>query len=87
MNENNPALGTRWSEYRKEIFTPEEIAASDERVKEIGRHLSGPPDLDMTKWTKEQLDAEIEKGYQDMLAGRATPIDEVFEELRREGKL
>ncbi|MCD7732128.1 MAG: type II toxin-antitoxin system RelB/DinJ family antitoxin [Oscillospiraceae bacterium] len=46
--------------------------------------LPGPPSLDMTKWSKEQLDAEIEKGYQDMLAGRVEPADKVFEEIREE---
>ncbi len=46
--------------------------------------LPGPPELDMTKWTKEQLDAEIEKGYQDMLAGRVEPADKVFAEIRGE---
>ncbi len=49
--------------------------------------LPGPPSLDMTKWSKEQLDAEIEKGYQDMLAGRVTPLEDFMEELRKEGRI
>lgn len=31
----NSALGSSWKQARQEIFSPEEIAASDERVKKI----------------------------------------------------
>lgn len=34
--------------------------------------------------TKEELDAEIEKGYADMLAGRTEPAEKVFADIRRE---
>ena len=47
-------------------------------------------DIDMTKYpktidklTKEQLDAELEKGYADMLAGRVKPLADAFEEIRK----
>ena len=33
---NNPAIGSSWDEVRAELFTPEEIAASDLRVALIG---------------------------------------------------
>ena len=42
------------------------------------------PVLDMSKLTKEQLKAEIEKGLADAAAGRVTPATEVFAELREE---
>lgn len=32
---------------------------------------------DMTRMTKEQFDAEMQKGYDDILAGRVKPIEEV----------
>lgn len=32
---NNPAIGRSWNEVRNELYTPEEIAASDLRVSEI----------------------------------------------------
>ena len=36
----------------------------------------------------EQMNAELEKGYTDMLAGRTAPADEVFAAIRRDyGKL
>ena len=31
--------------------------------------------------SKEQLDAEIQKGYDDMLEGRTEPAEQVFEEI------
>ena len=42
------------------------------------------PVPDMSKLTKEQLKAEIEKGFADAAAGRVTPATEVFAELREE---
>lgn len=34
--------------------------------------------------SKEQLDAEIQKGYDDMLEGRTEPAKQVFEEIRKD---
>ncbi|MBR4334062.1 MAG: type II toxin-antitoxin system RelB/DinJ family antitoxin [Clostridia bacterium] len=34
--------------------------------------------VDMSALSKEELDAEIEKGYADMLAGKAKPADQVL---------
>jgi addiction module RelB/DinJ family antitoxin len=36
---------------------------------------------DMTRMTKEQFDAEMQKGYDDILAGRVTPAEQVFAEM------
>lgn len=33
--------------------------------------------------TKEELDAELRKGYADMEAGRTVPAEEVFADIRR----
>ena len=38
---------------------------------------------DMSDLTKEQLKAEIEKGFADTAAGRVTPAASVFAELRK----
>ena len=36
------------------------------------------------KWSKERLDAELEKGYNDMLSGRVTPWnDNIYAELSK----
>ena len=33
------------------------------------------------QWSKERLDAELEKGYNDMLKGRVTPWNEIYAKL------
>lgn len=40
--------------------------------------------LDISRMTKEELNAELEKGYADAKAGRGMPADEIFAELRRD---
>lgn len=40
--------------------------------------------VDMSALSKEELDAEIEKGYADMLAGKTKPADQVFAGIRRD---
>lgn len=44
--------------------------------------LPAVPVPDMSNLTKEQLKAEIEKGFADTAAGRVTPAASVFAELR-----
>ena len=40
--------------------------------------------LDISRMTAAQLDAELEKGYADMLAGRALPLETAFAQIRKE---
>jgi DNA-damage-inducible protein J len=40
--------------------------------------------LDMSALSAEQLNAELEKGYADMIAGRTRPASEVFAEIRKD---
>ena len=46
--------------------------------------LPAVPVPDMSNLTKEQLKAEIEKGFADAAAGQVMPAAEVFAELRKE---
>ena len=46
--------------------------------------LPAIPVPDMREYTKEQLKAEIEKGFAAAAAGQVTPAAEVFAELRKE---
>ena len=46
--------------------------------------LSSIPVPDMSNLPKEQLKAEIEKGFADAAAGQVMPAAEVFAELRKE---
>ena len=34
-------------------------------------------------WSKERFDAELEKGYNDMLSGRVTPWNDIYAELSK----
>ncbi len=40
--------------------------------------------LDRHALTQEQLDAELQKGYDDVLAGRTKPAGQVFDAIRRD---
>lgn len=40
--------------------------------------------LDVSRMTAAQLDAELEKGYTDMQAGRTIPAEQVFADIRKE---
>ena len=42
-----------------------------------------PPPLDMSRMTKEEFDAEIQKGIDSLRAGRTVSHEQVVEELRR----
>lgn len=37
--------------------------------------------------SKEELDAELEQGYQDMLSGKTKPANQVFSDIRKDYKL
>ena len=66
---NNPAVGISWEEARKELFTPEEIAASDLRVAIIGELIKARREKGLTQkelenitGIKQPVIARIEKG-------------------------
>jgi len=40
--------------------------------------------LDVSRMTTIQLDAELEKGYEDMKAGRTIPAGQAFSDVRKE---
>ncbi|MBP5789186.1 MAG: type II toxin-antitoxin system RelB/DinJ family antitoxin [Neisseriaceae bacterium] len=40
--------------------------------------------LNLSELSKEQLSAELEKGYADIEAGKTTPIESVFAKLRQD---
>lgn len=40
--------------------------------------------LDVRRMTAAQLDAELEKGYADMQAGRGVPMERAFADIRQE---
>ena len=40
--------------------------------------------LDVSTMTDEQLNAELEKGFADIAAGRTRPAKQVFDDIRRD---
>ena len=40
--------------------------------------------VDMSSLTKEQLDAELQKGYDDVATGRTKPAAQVFDAIRKD---
>ena len=42
--------------------------------------------LEMNNLSKDELNAEIEKGYEDMLEGRVEPAKKVFSDIRKRKK-
>ena len=40
--------------------------------------------MDMSKLTDQELNGELDKGYQDVLAGRTKPAGKVFEDIRKD---
>ena len=40
--------------------------------------------VDMSRLTEQELNAELERGYQDILSGRTKPANKVFDEIRRD---
>lgn len=43
--------------------------------------------LDLSQLTAQEFDGELEKGYQDMLAGRTIPVEQAFDEIRKKYSL
>lgn len=69
MITNNPAIGRSWDEVRKELYTPEEIAASDLRVAVIGELIKARQEkgisqkkLEELSGVKQPIIARMEKG-------------------------
>ena len=66
---NNSALGGTWEELQKELFTPEEIAASNLRVALIGELIKARQErgisqkkLEELSGVKQPIIARMEKG-------------------------
>jgi len=65
----NSAIGSKWDDVRKEVFTPEEIAESDLRVALIGELIKARQEkglsqkkLEEMSGVKQPIIARMEKG-------------------------
>ena len=50
---------------------------------ELKLHPRHPKHLDISQMTKEELDAELQKGWDSARAGRVTPAKQMWEEMER----
>ena len=79
---NNSAIGSSWEELEKELFTPEEIAASDLRVALIGEMIKAREGQGLTQRDMEKLSGVAQPVIARMEKGKTRPsIDTVLKFL------
>lgn len=85
--EGNPAIGQSWDEFEKEIFTPEEITASDLRVALIGELIKARNELGISQKELEALSGVKQPVIAKIESGKASPqLDTVMRVLYSLGK-
>lgn len=84
---NNPAIGSSWDEVRAELFTPEEIAASDLRVALIGELIKARQEKGISQKNLEELSGVKQPIIARMEKGTTSPqLDTVMKVLAPLGK-
>ena len=84
---NNSALGGTWEELQKELFTPEEIAASNLRVALIGELIKARQEKGITQKKLEELSGVKQPIIARMEKGSTSPqIDTILKVLAPLGK-
>lgn len=84
---NNSALGRTWEEMQKELFTPEEIAASNLRVALIGELIKARQDKGLSQKKLEELSGVKQPVIARMEKGATNPqLDTVLKVLAPLGK-
>ena len=70
-------------EQSESILTESSIQMPEHGIPFAIRHRAQNP-LDLNALTQEQRNAELQKGYDDVLAGRTKSADQVFDAIWRE---
>ena len=84
---NNSALGGTWEELQKELFTPEEIAASNLRVALIGEFIKARQERGISQKKLEELSGVKQPIIARMEKGTTNPqIDTILKVLAPLGK-
>ena len=84
---NNSAIGGTWDELEKELFTPEEIAASDLRVALIGELIKARREKGISQKKLEELSGVKQPIIARMEKGSTSPqLDTVLKVLAPLGK-
>lgn len=79
---NNSAIGSSWEELEKELFTPEEIAASDLRVALISEMIKARQGQGLTQRDLEKLSGIAQPVIARMEKGTTSPsLDTVLKFL------
>ena len=87
MSKNNPHRGHTWEEVERELFTPEEIAASNAKVALIGELIKARNEKRITQRQLEELSGIKQPVIARIERGRATPqLDTLFRLLTSMGK-
>jgi DNA-binding XRE family transcriptional regulator len=85
--ENDSSIGRSWDEVRQELFTPEEIAASDFRVAIIGELIKARQECGVSQKRLEELSGVSQPVIARMEKGSTSPqIDTVLKLLAPLGK-
>lgn len=84
---NNSAMGGTWEELEKELFTPEEIAASNLRVALIGELIKARQEKGISQKRLEELSGVKQPIIARMEKGSTSPqIDTILKVLAPLGK-
>lgn len=84
---NNSAIGSDWEDVRTELFTPEEITASDLRVALIGEFIKAREEKGITQKKLEELSGVKQPVIARMEKGSTSPqIETVLKVLAPLGK-
>ncbi|MGN0678662.1 MAG: helix-turn-helix domain-containing protein [Oscillospiraceae bacterium] len=84
---NNSAIGRSWDEVERELFTPEEIAASDLRVALIGELIKARQEQGISQKKLEEMSGVKQPIIARMEKGSTSPqLDTVLKVLAPLGK-
>ncbi len=84
---DNPAIGHSWDEVERELFTPEEIAASNLRVALIGELIKARQEKGITQKKLEEMSGVKQPVIARMEKGSTSPqLDTVLKVLTSLGK-
>lgn len=87
MKMNNSAIGANWDNVQKEIFTPEEIAASNLRVAIMGELIKARQQDGITQRKLEEISGVKQPVIARMETGRSSPnLDTLLKVLAPLGK-
>lgn len=85
--ENSPHIEQRWEEVEKELFTPEEIAASDLRVALIGELIKARNERGISQKKSEEMSGVKQPVIARMESGSTSPrLDAALKVLNPLGK-